>query len=441
MTSAKNKKTPLTNSNFGDMGWIFVLLYFLALFFDTGLTADGAQFLLPALSEAKGWAQTTLLYWNSIAGYLALIAYIPLGIWAQKQSPKNQATILTVLAGLAYILMGRATSIPMYAACLCLVVICSNGRCWISYAKLTSNWFPRKKGIVMGWTTIGNASSSMLMVPIMAGLIALGGVPLSTLVLGLVMIATGLLNHFLIKDTPEECGRYPDNITPEQEREFNIPPLHLVNAEGGANKGSWTTAGILRCKEFWIVGASLFLIFCATLCSIVYSTIRIQEFGFSQNQSLIINSVFAAMTCVGSIVWGWLDQKFGTKPAVIGCCIAYALGFFLNVAAAAMGHNVPLMFISIFLFYWCIGGCANWPISLCASLFGRADFMKAQTPLTIIFTAGRMSGFSVIAFGMSLTGGTLQGGFIIAGVFFVIAAILMLLLDIDKFVAKHPLCH
>ena len=65
--------------------------------------------------------------------------------------------------------------------------------------------------------------------------------------------------------------------------------------------------------------------------------------------------------------------------------------------------------------------------------------MKAQTPLTIIFTAGRMSGFSVIAFGMILTGGSLQGAYLISGIIFVIAILLMLLLNVKKFVAKHPL--
>lgn len=65
--------------------------------------------------------------------------------------------------------------------------------------------------------------------------------------------------------------------------------------------------------------------------------------------------------------------------------------------------------------------------------------MKAQTPLTIIFTAGRMTGFSVIAFGMSLTGGSLDGGFIISGVLFVVAVIVMLFLNVNKFTEKHPL--
>lgn len=433
------KRNPLTNSNFGSMGWILVVFYFFALFFDVGLTADGAQMVIPALAEGKGWAEPTLLYWNSIAGYLALIAYIPLGIWAQKASVKVQATILTILGGISYILLGIAPSIPVYAICLCMTVICSNGRCWISYAKLTSNWFPRKKGIVMGWTTIGNNASSMLMIPLMAALIAAGGVRLSCLVLGIAMIVLGIIAHVLMKETPEECGHYPDNITPEQECLYNIPSLTALDSESKTQKGSWTTVGILKTKEFWIIAIACALMMCGSVCSIIYSTVRIQEFGFSQGSAILINSIFALLACVGSIVWGWIDQKWGTKIAVIGYCIVFAVGFFLNTIAAHLDHNIPLMFVSIFLFYWCIGGTANWPVSLCASLFGRADFMKAQTPLTIIFTAGRMTGFSVIAFGMSLTGGSLDGGFIISGVLFVVAVIVMLFLNVNKFTEKHPL--
>lgn len=436
-----SKKTPLTNSNFGGPGWILVIFYFLALFLDTGLTADGAQIVIPALSTERGWNQETLLYWNSVAGYLALVAYIPLGIWAQKKSPRTQATILTVMAGAVYILLGLSTSVAMYAICLCLVVICSNGRCWISFAKLTSNWFPRKKGIVMGWTTIGNNASSMLLVPILSGLIALGGVRLSSLVIGVFMIITGILGYFMLRDTPEETGRYPDNISPQQEKEYGIQSLAQYSAEEQelAKRGTWTTAGIMKCKEFWIIAITCALMFCGNVGVVAYSTVRIQEFGFTQPQSLLINSVFAALACVGSVVWGWIDQKWGTKRAVMGFCAVYVVGIIINIFAASIGYNVPLMFVSVFLFFWCVGGAANWPVSLCASLFGRADFMKAQTPLTIIFTAGRMSAFTVIAFGMSLSGGSLDGAFVISGVLFVLAFIIMAFLNVEKFVARHPL--
>lgn len=432
----KNKRTPLTNSNFGAMGWTLVAFYFFALFMDVGISADGAQIVIPAISQATGWNTATLLYFNSIAGYIALIAYIPIGIWAQKKSPKTQATVLSILAGIAYLLLGWATSIPMYAICLVVAVVCSNARCWISYAKLTSSWFPRKKGIVMGWTTIGNNASTMLLVPLLVAMIGFGGIGFATTVLGIFMIVTGILNQFLLKDTPEECGRHPDNITPEQEKKYGIPSVSDSNAAdlGG---GKWTTAKILCCKEFWIIALSCALMMCGNVGCVAYSTVRIQEFGFTQSQAVLINAIFAALACIGSLVWGWMDQKFGTKKAVITFCIVFGAAAFINVGASMAGHNLVLMFISVFMFYWCIGGNANWPVSLCASLFDRSDFLKAQTPLTIVFTAGRMTAFTVIAFGMSLTGGTMDGAYIICGVLFILALVLMLFLNVPRFKGKY----
>lgn len=434
----KKQKSILTNSNFGSMGWTLILFYFFALFYDCGLISDGTQILVPALSAARGWNQTSMLYFNSVAGYLTLAAYVPFGIWAQKKSPKMQATILTLTAGIAYIIAGIAPFFPVYLICICLTFMGSSGRCWISYAKMMANWFPRKKGIAMGWATIGNSASSMLFIPIMSALIVIGGPKLSCTVLGSAMIILGILAQIILKDTPEECGRYPDNITPEQEREYSIPSVTAMNPENTFT-GNWTTAGILKTKEFWIISICCALMSCGSSCSIIYSIVRLQEFGFARPTALLINSCFAALACVGSIIWGWIDQKIGTKTAMIIYGIIFATAFFLNIGAASMGYNRPVMFISIFLFYWCIGGAAHWPVSLCASLFGRADFIKAQTPLTIIFTAGRMTAPSVLALGMGLTGGSLNGAFMIAAIILIAGIILMTFLNIPKFLEKYPL--
>lgn len=55
VSNMKKERTPLTNSNFGLMGWTLVIFYFFALFMDVGISADGAQIVIPAISEATGW--------------------------------------------------------------------------------------------------------------------------------------------------------------------------------------------------------------------------------------------------------------------------------------------------------------------------------------------------------------------------------------------------
>lgn len=431
----KKQKTPLTNSRFGRMGWILVIYYFMVLMLNATFTADGPQIIIPALSAATGMDSSTMLTWNTIAGYFALVAYIPIGIWAQKKGARTQSNILCIVTGIAFLLLGYSDNLVFYALCLCLANIGINGAGWISCAKLTSNWFPRKKGIVMGWTTIGNNVCTVLCVPLLSVLIAAGGTRLATTVFGVVTIIVGILGFVFLRETPEECGLYPDNITPQQEREYNIPSVKKMTETGDG--GRFTVAQILKCKEFWIISLTMALGMCGGICAVAFSTVRMQEFGFSQALAVSVNSGLALLACVGSYVWGWIDQKTSTKKAMMWFFVIQILAVILNVGAAYMNHNVPLMLISNFLFFWCLGGAANWPVSLSATLFEREDFVKAQTPYTVIFTAGRCSGFAVIGFGMKLTNGALDGAYIISAVVIFIAMLILATLNVPKFKQKY----
>ncbi|MGN1155403.1 MAG: nitrate/nitrite transporter [Agathobacter sp.] len=431
----KKAKTPLTNSKFGRMGWTLVIFYFLILMLNATFTADGPQILIPQLAGETGLNQATMLTWNTIAGYFALVAYIPIGIWASKKGARKQASILTIITGIAFLLLGYSNNLAMYAIFLCLANIGINGAGWISCAKLTSNWFPRKKGIVMGWTTIGNNVCTVLCVPLLSIFVALGGTKTATTIFGIVTIVVGVLAAFLLKETPEECGLYPDNITPEQEKEYGIAPADTVNADG--DTGRFTVGGILKCKEFWIISLTMAFGMCGGIAAVAFATVRMQEFGFSQATAVSINSGLALFACLGSVVWGWIDQKTSTKKAMLAFFVMQIVAVICNVGAAQLDHNVPLMIVSNFLFYWCLGGAANWPVSISATLFERSDFIKAQTPFTVIFTAGRCSGFAVIALGMRMTHGAMDGAYILSAVMNLIAFIILATLNVPKFKAKY----
>lgn len=429
------QKTPMTNSRFGKMGWILVIYYFLILMFNATFTADGAQIIIPALAGETGMNAEVMLTWNTIAGYFALIAYVPIGIWAGKKGASRQSGILTIITGLTFLLLGYSSNLVLYAVCLCVANIGINGAGWISCAKLTSSWFPRKKGIVMGWTTIGNNVCTILCVPLLTLFAAFGGTRLATTVFGVATVIVGILGLVLIKETPEECGLYPDNITPEQEREYGIPPADTLNDAGAV--GRFTVAGILKCKEFWIIALTMAFAMCGSMASVAFATVRMQEFGFSQPIAVSINSVFALCGCLGSFLWGWLDQKISTKKAMVIFFILQIVAVVLNIGAARLDHSVPLVLVSSFLFYWCLSGVANWSVSISATLFERSDFIKAQTPFTVIFTAGRCSGFAVIALGMRMTQGALDGAYILSAVAMAAGLIILCTLNVPKFKAKY----
>ena len=60
-----------------------------------------------------------------------------------------------MLAGLSYIYYGHADSIMSYFVGLTLVTICINGAAYIGGGNLVTQWFPKKKGLANGYTTMG----------------------------------------------------------------------------------------------------------------------------------------------------------------------------------------------------------------------------------------------------------------------------------------------
>lgn len=76
---------------------------------------------------------------------------------------------------------------------------------------ICANWFPTKKGIVMGITTIGMNLASALINWILSGLSGQFQISGALSILGGVVILLAILLGIFVKGTPEEAGCYPDN--------------------------------------------------------------------------------------------------------------------------------------------------------------------------------------------------------------------------------------
>ena len=89
--------------------------------------------------------------------------------------------------------------------------IAGQGFNYIGNYSIISNWFSRKKGLAMGWVTIGFPMSAMISVPLVSGIMPGGGLE------GVYMFYAGfavvllVLVFAFITNYPEQAGRFPDN--------------------------------------------------------------------------------------------------------------------------------------------------------------------------------------------------------------------------------------
>ena len=168
-----NTKGSLTN--FGKAGWGTILYCLFMFFFYVGMINDGTNVLAPAAAENIGVEPGTIIQWNGYAGMIAVIGFIIVGQINKKIGARATSAIFTILAGIMYIVCGNATSLPVYviAMVLCATGMMSAG--YIAGGTLVATWFPKRKGIVMGYTTMGHNFASAFYVAILTGLVAVFG--------------------------------------------------------------------------------------------------------------------------------------------------------------------------------------------------------------------------------------------------------------------------
>ncbi|MCM3728395.1 hypothetical protein M3226_22365 [Neobacillus cucumis] len=79
----------------------------------------------------------------------------------------------------------------------------------------------------------------------------------------------------------------------------------------------------------------------------------------------------AAIFClIGSYLWGWLDQKVGTKKA----SMIYVLSYIVTIILLLLEGNVILTFITAIAVGSGLAGIKNFITSMTGTVYGRYDF-------------------------------------------------------------------
>ena len=245
---SENKKNVDLNKvsyNFGTKGWTVIGFEIVMLFFMTGITVDGLNTIVPMMAAFHGWNQDVLLSISTPASIIALFACVLWAAFIEKAGLKKTTIITMVLAGISMIAYGNAVNIAMYAVALvCIVTFINAFACNCGFA-ICANWFPTKKGIVMGITTIGMNLASALINWILTGLANSFQISSALSILGIAIIVLAVLLGLLVKGTPEEAGCYPDN-DPE------IAAIIKAEEEGVKEMEKVSYAGALKNKYVWL---------------------------------------------------------------------------------------------------------------------------------------------------------------------------------------------
>lgn len=373
-----NKKSGNSLVSFGKAGWGTIIFCMAMFWFFVGFCTDGNNITAPAVAEHLGIQSGTVLQMNSYGGILGVIFYIAFSQLTKKIGARKVAGITLIISGISYIVMGNCPNLAVYTiAYTCLIgSIMSAG--YVAGGALVAQWFPKRKGVVMGYTTMGLNIASATWVPMMTLIIAKMGFEKGVIIPGVLVAVLAVIGLIFMRDTPQERGLNPDMVSDEVFRaEYDTD-----NAETDSR---WTVGKLLKTPAVWTVGIATGLLQCCSTGVMSQLVVRNQELGMSVTQAVSMMTVIAVVGIFGSWFIGILDDKFGTKKVMILFCIWYAAAILANVTNTTAGMYIAVIMIGI-----SIGGSANFMTSFPSSVFGRHGFETVNSvifPIQSILTA------------------------------------------------------
>ena len=419
--------------NFGFRGWMLIIFEFTAFIMYGAINQFGQNIHANFNSAVFGWNAALVSTTFTIAVIAAIVIQF---IWGDKianaRGMKWLSLLFMVIATIGTLGMILVTSSEaLWIVCWMVAIFFSNFGSILLIGVLIGQWFPRRKGTVMGIATLAFPIVNGFGMAIFAPMFEKAGA-MAAWIPWLVIDVIGIVLCLLfVKDYPEECGCFPDNnenMTAEEARA-------IMEAEKEAKKNSvWKLKNMFKCPDFWLLVIPQGVLLMAGI-GIMTQIMTILNFypDFYAKYGTIVLLCFVPVGSLGSFLIGLMDTRVGTKAAILLSC-----GIMLVCTVLLFIGTLPALIAGLEMMQLFVGASSNFEVSSAAQYWRREDFPTAYSlinPVAGIFQA--FGPMIVAVIGMT------AGFKVVFGIFVVLAivSVVMILIFKPKRIADRDLVY
>ncbi|MBQ9031396.1 MAG: MFS transporter [Parasporobacterium sp.] len=399
------------------------MLYTAVIFLiGTSIIGGNNNTVFPMFAEIRGWDINIL---NIVSGIACILKGIGILVFAgavRRFGPKKLMAVSLLISAAFLVIFGFTTSLPLY-----LIMILLIGLLGGAYEKnggmgLTANWWPTKKGVVLGITTIGIILMNIVYVPYMPQLLGSVGLGWGMTIIAIILVIVAVWTLIGIKNTPEEAGEYPDG-----------DPTFAVN---GAEieklmreyKSPFKFSVLAKDSSTWLIGFGSGFAFMAVMSFIASAIPTMMAYGYDYPFATTIFAVGGVCGIVGSFLFGLIDQKIGTKKTFIIYFICIIIGF---VCTLLMPNGPIFCWMAGIIIFAAQGALCNLLPSYVATKYGRWDYTAAYKVIGTIFEI--FAGIGVMMTGFFPNPAIMY----IVDLVLLVAGLIMMIFSNDKFIGKR----
>jgi MFS family permease len=409
------KNGSIFSGDFGVKGWGIIAFCFCLFYMGSAWPITALNVIIPKFNEINGWSPAAMNNLTTVANWVSLIGAAFFTWYCYRVGPKIVIAIGCFLGAVSLFFWARCGSLFEFTLWQSLLHIAGTAFLQIGLGALIANWFPTKKGLAMGWLTIGAVAQGMTIAKSQYYLIDSYSFEASFDVFAVIFMILTVVCILFIKSNPEEAGAFPDN-----DRTMTKEKVEKLRAEGEMYKKTspWTIQKLLMTKETWLIGIStgILALFVVGIMS-NFIPLCVSR-GLSIDEAVTLMILIAPVVGVCSFLWGVMDQWIGSRKTTI---IMFA--WFIATILLALVPSRVVLYIALFMVSSAMGGANNLAISITGSVFGRYDFAKAWGVIYIMNVIVRSFGFMLVG---GLAGDT--GNYTLSFIGLIIVSVLGLVL-------------
>ena len=369
-------------------GWIVLGAVFLIMLTASGLRAMLGVFIKPMEAEF-GWDRSAMSQVAAIS-LLLVGAMGPFVGWlADRWGPRNVMALFLAILAVGAVLSSRITNLWQITLTAGVIMAVGAGGMGMATAStIAARWFVARRGLVIGILGAGMSAGQLVVIPTAVWMTTHYGWRSAFLWLGGLVFLTAIpLALLFVRDDPKLEG------------------MAAYGAEKGSSQGGAAPAPAeariavseaMTYPAFWLLAGTFFICgYTSNGMVLTHLVPHAAEHGFSEMHAAQALGVMGAMTMLGTIMSGWICDRFGRKGP---------LAFYYGV------RGLSLIFL---LYVW------NVPsLHLFAAIFGL-NYISTVPPTTTLtanifgrFSVGVLSGWIYFAHQVGSALGAATGGWI-----------------------------
>lgn len=391
-------------SGFGARGWSIIVLQAAMFWVAAGAVTHGLNVVLPALSQTYNLDYSKLLALATPASWASIPAG-PICAWlCEKKGARFNIILCLVLCGLCFGLMGYCGSLVGFTLLFAGVCFFGTGFAYVGGTVLIASWFVRKQGLALGWCTVGQTFSSAFFVPTLAALFVWLGVQHGFWGMSAMMFILAVLVALFVANKPEDIDLAPDNEP--------LSPASRTVQSAGQEDCSISVRQLLGMRDVWFMGIATGAIYIMLVGVVSQIVPRLMEMGYDMSTAIFYMTLSALFGTFGAYGWGWLNHKFGIKPAFL----IYNLWWMVAIILNLFSHYTVTLWLSMLMIGLALPGATNYSTALIATKFPRQTYVRAIGIIHPLQSVVRCFAFSILAFGLAYLGGYTGAYLLLVGI-------------------------